>query len=133
MKKVIIVLSLVTGVTMNLTAQTAGGHTSAGSAGQPFRPAVTPNQTSSGVQNQPTTGVMAGTNGSTALNQDTNNLTPTGNTSGTNQLNSTQDQAVTQSDQALLVTIRQGVQTQLGSVVSALPVRFFINNGIVTV
>jgi len=70
--------------------------------------------------------------------QQTNNpLTPTGSASGTNQLltNSVStDQAISQSDQNLLIVLRQRIQTQLSvTTPGAMPVHFLINEGIVTI
>lgn len=64
-----------------------------------------------------------------------NNLSPTGTASGTNQFNSNvvlRDEAVTDNDQSLLVTLRQNVQSQLGASPAGMPIHFYINNGVVT-
>jgi hypothetical protein len=68
--------------------------------------------------------------------QGTNALTPTGAVSGTNQMNSNiaiRDHTVTDNDKSLLIAVRQSVQNQLGiTTPAAMPVHFFINNGVVT-
>lgn len=69
-----------------------------------------------------------------------NNLAPTGAATGgatsANQLNNNaaiRDQGVTPMDQGLVVTIGQELQNQLGiTSPQAMPVHFFINNGVVT-
>ncbi len=76
--------------------------------------------------------------GNTNRFQQTNNpLAPTGSASGTNQLltNSVStDQATSQSDQNLVLVLRQRIRTQLGVTTSgAMPVHLVINEGIVTI
>ena len=67
---------------------------------------------------------------------DTNEMSPTGANSGTNQFRNNfvfRDQALTPADQSLLVTLRQTVQTQLGiTATGTMPVHFVIDNGVVT-
>ncbi len=158
MKTAILFLSLAFGT----TAFAAGGGGGGGSAGggsssgggavttpapltpqirnnahSPLFPAVISNRTDN----------LAASNSAASSNQfaastnqfrQTNNpLSPTGNATGTNQLltNSVSaDQAMSQSDQNLLIVLRQRIQTQL-SVTSpgAMPVHFLINEGIVTI
>lgn len=67
---------------------------------------------------------------------DTNEMSPMGGANGTDQFGnnfSFTDRAVTPTDQSLLVTLRQSVQTQLGvTPTGTMPVHFVIDNGVVT-
>ena len=116
------------GTAFSTNGQAAGGSATASGGGTVNTPAqvrpMTPN-TGAERQNTVTPPVLQGSN-----------LSATGSASGTNQVDSNfvfRDQAVTASDQTLLAALRQKVEIQLGiTPPAAMPVHFFINNGIVT-
>jgi hypothetical protein len=156
MKTVILTILLITVMTLSASAAGGGGGGSTGSGAT--APAgtipVQPPQPGGVNRNQPppTVGPYSpaitanGSNGIVTSNQfgmnsnrfqGSSNLAPTGAASGTNGPNSNfviRDRAVTDSDQALLVTLRQEIETQLGTTSpESMLVHFFVNNGLVTV
>jgi osmotically-inducible protein OsmY len=79
-------------------------------------------------------------NGFRAMNNESNNLTPTGRsnwmnqTTASNQFSLTADQAVTVNDRNLLVQIQQSLQATVTTANgTTLPVHFRVDNGVVTV
>lgn len=149
----------IAGTTYCATAQTGGGGGAAGASGGAANPAASgsaanptasgsaanpaasgsaANPAASGSAATPATGAMIQSNqvatnqfGMNTNMQGSNNLSPTGAASGTNQFVD-RDNAVTDNDREILVTIRQNIQAQLGvTSTGMMPVHFNINNGVV--
>ncbi|HWD93391.1 MAG TPA: BON domain-containing protein [Verrucomicrobiae bacterium] len=114
--------------------------------GTPERPGIPPSTVTSPINGTSTIAtnpvVSNPTNSFATTNQnqfaatngmdENNNLA--GNPNGPNSNFALRDQAVTPSDRVLLNTLRQGVETQLGTAsAGGMPVHFFINNGAVTI
>lgn len=149
MKKSTLFALFVIGITYCATAQTGGGGAGASGSSGAAAPATTPTApatTQPGQRtvpnpiqrNQVSPGVSMGMTNQFGMNtnmQGTNNLSPTGATSGTNQMRNhfpRRDHAETDNDRQLLIALRQNLLTQLGITSSeATPINFNINNGVV--
>lgn len=140
---------IIVGITCCATAGPGGGGaasggsasgSSTGTAASPTTPATDQGTTPAAPPNTPATTsqqlIQRNENMSAASNSAfsaavTNQTGMNTNMQGTNNF-AFRDRAVTPADQALLVTLRQELQVQLGQTLPTARVHFFIDNGVVT-